>query len=532
MNQIITTIIQVTMVMAIAPFAAGLVKFFKARLQGRRGASPFLPYWTFATLLKKEIVIPQASSLIFRLVPFVVLATSISLTFIMPLIFYGTKFAGFSDFMVFGGILLISSIFLVLGGLDPGSAFGGMGSSREMSLVALLEPTMIIIFAAFGFVAKTFSIDGMISQNILYSNPFLILSLISLCMFALAENARYPVDNPATHLELTMVHEAMILEYSGTYLAMLEYASAIKLTVFALLISGFVFPGSVFAITGLSFVSIITCILIMFVRIVIVMGVLALIENILVKMRFYRMSEYMSLAFLISFFGIIGVLVSSFSGINIKYYNVFSMFAVILTVMLFGRVRFRAIVRYYALSSLSIGLIAYSLAMILPKEERLHLYIFAVVTILVKSIIIPIVINKISHIKKNTTNLASFMKPGASYFFASIILFMSFFVFKTNSINEMIELDNLLYAAVSVIILGLAMMIIKRNIFSEIIGLLVIENGIAIFVLATVGFLPLSIEIGVFMITIISAFILSILSDRIREFHDSTDTDKLSKLTE
>jgi len=157
MNQIIAILIQIIFVLIIAPFASGLVRFFKARLQGRKGASPFLPYITLATLLRKEMVISETTSWIFRVVPFVVLSSVIFLSAVIPLIFSGISNVFMSDFLVIAGILSIGSIFLVLGGLDAGSAFGGMGSSREMTISALLEPVIIMIFATVSFVTKDFN---------------------------------------------------------------------------------------------------------------------------------------------------------------------------------------------------------------------------------------------------------------------------------------------------------------------------------------------------------------------------------------
>ena len=162
---------------------------------------------------------------------------------ILPLVFQGASLATLSDFLIVAGILAIGSIFLVLGGLDTGSAFGGMGASREMTIATLLEPVIIMVFATISFATKQNTLDGMLSVQNSFQ-PYLILTVIALILVALAENARYPVDNPATHLELTMVHEAMILEYSGKYLALLEYASSIKLVVFSMLIANFIFPSS------------------------------------------------------------------------------------------------------------------------------------------------------------------------------------------------------------------------------------------------------------------------------------------------
>ncbi|KKP67203.1 MAG: Formate hydrogenlyase subunit 4 [Candidatus Moranbacteria bacterium GW2011_GWE1_35_17] len=532
MSPIIATLIQIFFILLIAPLTTGLVCFVKARLQGRKGASPFLFYVTLLTLLKKEMVISNATSWIFRVVPFVVLGSSIALAIVLPLIFTDASMAQLSDFLIVAGILVVGSIFLVLGGLETGSAFGGMGSSREITIAALLEPIVILIFSTLSFVANSSTIDGILGSQISLSEPYLLLSVIALILVALAENARYPVDNPATHLELTMVHEAMVLEYSGKYLALLEYASAIKLTVFSILITNFLFPSTLLDASswGVGDLFVVLCLGI--VKIVLMMIGLALIESMIVKMRFYRMSEYFSIAFVVAFLSMLVALLSSYSSEPIKYHVIFSIFTVMSVVLLFGKVRLKAILRYYAFSSLLIAAIALSLIPLVKEEEITHLWIFAIFTIVTKTLAVPYVISHIGHAKKSLTNLPSFLRPGKSYFLAIILLIVTYFTLRNISIVGLIEWNSLLYTAVTLIVLGITMMIIKRNIFSQIVGLLVIENGIAVFVLATVGSLPLMIEFGIFGVTVATAYILAILSAQINDLYGSTDTDDLRELSE
>ena len=303
MNSLYLTIVQIIIVMLLAPLSMGLVRMFKARMQGRKGASPLLPYMTILTLLRKEMVISKSTSWVFRVVPFMVLGTTVFLIAVLPLLGAGGILGPQSDFIVVAAVLALGAIFLVLGGLDTASAFGGMGSSREMTIASLLEPTVIVTFATFALVSKSVTIDGMLAvggQSIL-THPALILSVISLILIALAENARYPVDNPATHLELTMVHEAMILEYSGPYLAMLEYASALKLTMFALLIANVLFPVVLINAFGLVSVAALGAVVVLSVlKLIIAMFLLALLESSIAKMRFFRMQEYLSIAFFIA----------------------------------------------------------------------------------------------------------------------------------------------------------------------------------------------------------------------------------------
>ncbi|MEI8360676.1 MAG: NADH-quinone oxidoreductase subunit H [bacterium] len=527
--QILATILQGLTILLVAPFSVGLVRFTKARLQGRRGASPFLPYYTILTLLKKEMVISKSTSWVFRAVPFVVLASTIALAFILPLVFSGGALAFASDFLVVAAFMIVGSIFLVLGGLDSASAFGGMGSSREMTLASLIEPTVILIFGALAFVTGSFQLDGMFAQSLIFSAPHLIILMIAFVLVSLAENARYPVDNPATHLELTMVHEAMILEYSGRYLALLEYASAIKLAAFSILIANFVFPPV--TIFSLSVGGGILAILLAILKVSMVAVLLGWLEMTIVKMRFYRMPEYLSLAFFTAFFGMMVAVYVKLTGPDIKYYTVFAAMSVFFVVLLFGRLRLKSILRYYAASSLMIAGIAYSLALMAP-EEQTHLLIFAVVTIAVKVLLVPYVIKIMEKQQRHTANLQSFLRPASSYLLAALLLVFVFFIVQKTPIFALVEWSSLLFASVGLLVLGLATMIVHRNVFSQIIGLLVVENGIAIFTLVTVKSLPLIIEMGVFTVTALTALILSLLGSRIKYFYGSVDTEELRNLTE
>ena len=308
MNSVVLTLLQVILVLALAPLAVGLVRFFKARLQGRHGAAPWLPYYTYLTLLKKEAVISTSSSWMLRAAPFAVLGSAVFLVIVLPLTSVGGVAAHLSNFIIVAAILALGSAFLVMAGLDVGSAFGGMGASREMTIASLLETTIILTFAAFAVVSGVSTIDGMISGEIagaitVVSDPYLLLPLIALILVSLAENARYPVDNPATHLELTMVHEAMILDYSGPYLAMLEYASALKLTIFALLVANFILPFPL--IIGTSGVGgVLLTVVVTLAKIVVIMLALAILESTIAKMRFYRVQEYLTGAFFIALTGL------------------------------------------------------------------------------------------------------------------------------------------------------------------------------------------------------------------------------------
>ncbi|MDO8335159.1 MAG: NADH-quinone oxidoreductase subunit H [Candidatus Saccharibacteria bacterium] len=308
MISVLSSVIQTVLVILAAPLTVGLIRKIKARLQNRQGASVFQPYWALLSLWRKQMTITKYSSWVFHAVPFVVFATSTILALCIPALGTGSWTAQQGNLFLLATALAVGSMFLVLGGMDVASTFGGMGASREMTLAALIEPAVIITFTTLGTLANTWNFDGILhaaSQTPwLTSHPFFLLTILSFICVLLAENARYPVDNPATHLELTMVHEAMILEYSGPYLAILEAASAIKLTVLGLLLMNLIFPffltitsplGALASLAGFS------------IKLLLAAALIAGIETVFVKMRFYRMQEYMTVAY---FLGLAGLILS------------------------------------------------------------------------------------------------------------------------------------------------------------------------------------------------------------------------------
>ena len=293
MNAALLTLLSGVLVVALAPLATGLVRRFKALLQGRVGPPVLLPYWTLATLARKETVLSSSTSWVFRLAPVVVLATALLTAFVLPLVSRGGSAAPLSHLVVVAGVWTLGAVFLVLAGIDSASAFGGMGASREMTISAFLEPAVIVTLAAFALAAGSPTVDGMlaVAGGGLITHPWLLPAVAALALVALGENARYPVDNPATHLELTMVHEAMVLEYSGRPLALMEMAAMVKLAVFALLLSNVVVPVGL-ASPSSGAIALALAPVVAVAKLTASMAALALLESGMSKLRFYGLPEY------------------------------------------------------------------------------------------------------------------------------------------------------------------------------------------------------------------------------------------------
>lgn len=249
LTKILIEVIQMLIVGLGAPLLVGLVRRVKARLQGRRGASVLQPYADLRKLLAKEAVVSETTSWIFRFTPYLLVATMLLSALLVPLLTTQTPLGFIGNIIVLMYLFLLGTFFLALAGLDAGSAFGGMGSSREMAIAALAEPTVMIAIFAIALRAGSTGLDEIVrrgaSDPLLLLNPGHLLAFIAFFIVALAETGRLPIDNPATHLELTMIHEAMILEYSGRHLALIEWAAGMKLLIFLALLSNLFFPWGV-----------------------------------------------------------------------------------------------------------------------------------------------------------------------------------------------------------------------------------------------------------------------------------------------
>jgi formate hydrogenlyase subunit 4 len=297
---------------ALAPALTGFIRWLKARLQGRRGAAPWQPYFELWKLLGKEAVVSHTASWLFHLSPFVVFGTGVVVVSLIPLFVAPYDPLIIGDLFAVVYLLLLGTFFLALAGLDTGSPFGGMGSSREMTVVALTEPTvaMSIVALALGAGSTNFGqiIDRTIAEPSRALGPGHLLAFAALFIVTLAETGRLPVDNPATHLELTMIHEAMVLEYSGPYLALLEWGAALKLLVFLALAANLFMPwGIAIALTPMALVIGLVSFL---VKLAVLAVAVAVLETRVAKLRLFRVPELLSASFVLALIAVISTLLA------------------------------------------------------------------------------------------------------------------------------------------------------------------------------------------------------------------------------
>lgn len=231
---------QMALVLALAPLLTGFVRVVKARLLRRRGPPLLQPYFDLLRLARKEVVLADNASWLFRAAPYLIFAATWVAAALVPTFATGLVFSWTADLIAITALLGSARFFLALAGMDVGTSFGGLGSSREVMIASLAEPALIMIVFTLALVAGSTQLSTVaehMQSGTVGLRVSLGLALIALTMVAIAENARIPIDNPATHLELTMVHEAMVLEYSGRHLAVIELAAALKLLLYVSLIA-------------------------------------------------------------------------------------------------------------------------------------------------------------------------------------------------------------------------------------------------------------------------------------------------------
>jgi formate hydrogenlyase subunit 4 len=297
-------LVQVTMFVVGAPLLLIWIKRVKCFLQNRRPPPLAQPYRDLGKLFRKQVVLADNASPLFRMAPYIVFSATVLAALTVPLIAIKLPTAAIADMLVLVGFLAIGRFFITLAGMDVGTAFGGMGSSREVSLSSLAEPAMLMVIFTLAMTAQSTNLSSVMQHLIdvgLVLRPSLLFALMGLLLVAVAETGRVPVDNPATHLELTMVHEAMILEYSGRHLALMEWAAHIKLMIFGALIVNIFFPWGL--ATTVSIGTLALGFAVMVIKLMILGVVLAVAETTLAKMRVFRVPEYLNLAFLLALLG-------------------------------------------------------------------------------------------------------------------------------------------------------------------------------------------------------------------------------------
>lgn len=294
-------LLQTVLLLLLAPLVSGCIKNWKAKLQNRRGARIWQPYSDLIKFFRKDMVISEQASWVFLFAPYVMFLTALVAGLLVPMITTQAPVSLFGDVLALVGLLALGRFFLALGGLDPGSAFGGMGSSREMTIAAVAEPAMMLAIFTVAIAAGSTDLSHIVqaAQSPAWKllNPTHVMAFAALFIVLLAETGRIPVDNPATHLELTMIHEAMLLEYSGRYLALMEWGASIKQLVLMTLLVNVFFPvgiaaSNTFAMLGIGALA-------YAVKLFLLAATVVIVETVNAKLRLFRVPDLLSAAFVL-----------------------------------------------------------------------------------------------------------------------------------------------------------------------------------------------------------------------------------------
>jgi formate hydrogenlyase subunit 4 len=304
---------QMLLVLLLSPLLTGFVRKMKARLLRRKGPPLLQPYRDLIRLMRKEVVLAQSASWLFRVVPYIVFAGTWVAASLVPTFRSGLLFSWSADLIALIALLGSARFFLALAGLDVGTSFGGIGSSREVMIASLAEPAMLMIVFTLALVVGSTQLSTMAAHMVsehVGLRVSLGLALLALIMVAIAENARIPIDNPATHLELTMVHEAMVLEYSGRHLALIDLSSELKLLLYVSVIACLFTPWGI-APADASLGAIATGVVSYLIKVAIGGFLLAVFETSIAKMRVFRVPAYLGAALML---GLLGTLLLFVSG--------------------------------------------------------------------------------------------------------------------------------------------------------------------------------------------------------------------------
>nr|WP_235913888.1 NADH-quinone oxidoreductase subunit H [Pseudoroseomonas coralli] len=313
MPSLLAQLLHLALMLAVGPLLVGLVRWLKARLMGRQGANPLQPWRDLLKLLRKQPLLAENASVVSLAAPYAALGATAAAAALVPGFTHGMLLAPMADLILIAGLLALARFALALAAMDVGTAFGDLGAAREMSFAAFTEPAFMLAVLAFAMLAGTTNLDAvgsLLQEGMVGLRVTLGLASLALLAVALAENGRLPVDNPATHLELTMVHEAMLLESSGRQLALWEMQGALRLALWLSLLAALFLPfGTAPADAGP--LAWLFGLLAWAIKLGLLAVALAILESVIAKMRVFRVPEFLGAALLLALLGAVFLFLST-----------------------------------------------------------------------------------------------------------------------------------------------------------------------------------------------------------------------------
>ena len=310
-SKIVLPLLQLIVIVGLAPLVKGFINKIEARLQNRRGASIFQPYYNIVKLLRKDAVVSETASWIFRATPYVTFISILIIALLVPVLSSAVPANFTGDVILIIYLFALGRFFLALSSLDTGSAFGGMGGMREMMVSTMAEPALMLSVFTVSLATGSTNLGNitstMVDQSTILLNPSLFLAFAALAIVIIAEAGRIPVDNPFTHLELTMIHEGMILEFSGRYLALIEWASSMKILILLTILVNTFLP---WGIAGeMTFPAMLISFALYVVKIGFFAFLIVILEMSFAKLRIFRVPNLLGTALILSILAIISLYV-------------------------------------------------------------------------------------------------------------------------------------------------------------------------------------------------------------------------------
>jgi formate hydrogenlyase subunit 4 len=294
---------QLATVMVGAPLTIGVMRQVRATLEGRAGGGVLQPWRDLRKQLGKQPITPQGTTVVFAAAPAIVAGTALLIAAVAPVVAIGSPLDAAADLFAVVGLLFLGTVALTLAGIDTGTSFGGMGASREITIAALVEPTILLAVFALSIPARSANLGAVVEHTIAHPGQVVsltgVLAFVALVIVIIAETGRLPVDNPATHLELTMVHEAMVLEYAGPRLALVEWATGMRLTVLLALLANLFLPWGI-AGAHPSPLAVVLGVAAITGKVAVLAIALAGVEVFLAKLRLFRVPELLAGSFLLA----------------------------------------------------------------------------------------------------------------------------------------------------------------------------------------------------------------------------------------
>ena len=496
----LTQLLELAIAVALAPLLVGWVNMCRAWLQNKSAPSLLLPYRTIRKLFMKDAVVAQSASPIFRTTPYIVFGAMCCAAAIVPSLATDLPFAQAADAIALVGLFALARVFIALAAMDIGTAFGALGARREMFVGFLAEPALLMVLFTASLISGSTSLPTIVealANRELAIYPSLAFAGVAFTMVSLAENARIPIDNPSTHLELTMIHEAMILEYSARHLALLEWASALKLFNYSCIGLALFFPFGI-AAAG-DWLALIGAAPALIFKLAIGGVALAFIETLSAKLRIFRAPEFLGTAFLLAVLAMLA---------QRRVLTLIDLFAA----------------QGLALA-ISTGIVAYG-------TSQAHLYFSAGLTFALKVILLPWILHRLIRRLDVRWEFEGLINIPTTMLIGIVLVVFSFNLALPISQLASTVTRSTLGIAMASVMLSFLMMITRRKAIPQVIGFLAMENGLFFAATSATYGMPMVVELGIALDVLVGMLILGVFFFQIREQFDSLDLRHLEKLRE